>query len=524
MDRQGSFVNDMSPADRVIAFVQELTHTAGPAAGDPFILRDWQVEIIRSIYDPVKPCGNRFARTAFMTLPRKNGKTELCAALALYHLMGDGERGAQVYSAAADREQAALIFMAASAMVRNDPELEAMLNIVESRRRIVFHENGSFYQAVSSESRSKHGYNASTIIYDELAQAPNRELYDVLTTSTGARSQPLTLIISTMSTDKHSIFFEQYDYACKVRDGQIEDPTFIPIIYQADEDADAWDEAVWHECNPALGDFRSLDEMRIMADRAKRMPAAEATFRNLYLNQMVDREVRFLSSRDWLACKRPIDRERLRGRKCVGGLDLSSTRDLTALVLVFPDDEGQKFEALCWFWVPGDNLRERQMQDRVPYPVWRDKGYIEAPEGKAIDKNYVAFEIGQLVTEFDIEAIAYDRWRIEDLKKLLSEESIDVNLVEWGQGFKDMGPAVDHLETVVLNKQLSHDNPVLDWCASNVVISSDPAGARKINKERSREKVDGMVALAMAMGLYYRDHEQEPKLYADGADIFFLNV
>lgn len=514
----------VSGADRVIAFVQELTHTSGPAAGKPFMLRDWQVDIVRCIYDPIKPDGNRFARTAFMTLPRKNGKTELCAALALYHLMGDGEQGAQVYSAAADREQAGLIYQAAATMVRNDPELEAILNVVESKKRIVFYDTGSFYQAVSSESRSKHGYNASTIIYDELAQAPNRELYDVLTTSTGARAQPLTLIISTMSTDKHSIFFEQYDYACKIRDGQIVDPTFIPIIYQAPEDADAWDESVWFECNPALGDFRSLDEMRIMADRAKRMPAAEATFRNLYLNQMVDREVRYLSARDWMACKQPIDRERLKGRKCVGGLDLSSTRDLTALVLVFPDDLGESFDVLCWFWVPGDNLRERQTQDRVPYPVWRDQGFLEAPEGKAIDKTFVSHRIGELVAEFNVEALAYDRWRIEDLRKMLVDESIDVNLVEWGQGFKDMGPAVDHLETAVLNGMLRHENPILDWCASNVVISTDPAGARKINKERSREKVDGMVALAMAMGLYYRDHEPDKVAYSDGAGFLVLDI
>lgn len=302
-------------ATRVIEFIQQLTHTSGPAAGHPFVLRDWQLDIIDRIYGPVHEDMRRKVRTALITMPRKQGKTELCAALALYHLLGDGEKGAQVYSAAADRSQASLIFNAAATMIRNDAELEDIVNIVESQKRIVHHATGSFYQAISSESRSKHGFSASAIIYDELAQAPNRQLYDVLTTSTGARAQPLTLVISTMNSDTRSIMYELYDYGLKCRDGQIEDETFCPIIYQADADADIWDEQVWFDCNPALGDFRSLEEMRMMAERAKRMPAAEATFRNLYLNQCVDAEQRFLNSADWLACKHPVDLHALEGRE-----------------------------------------------------------------------------------------------------------------------------------------------------------------------------------------------------------------
>lgn len=525
--------------ERVIDFISCLTHTTGPAAGQPFELRDWQIDILERIYGPLHDDGRRKTRTAFITIPRKNGKTELAAALALYHLLGDGEKGGQVYSAASDRGQAALIFNAAAAMVRNDPELEEMLNVIESQKRIVHYASNSFYAALSSESKSKHGFSASVIIYDELAQAPNRNLWDVLTTSTGARSQPLTIVISTVSPKRTSLMYELLDYGRKVLDGVIEDETFVPIIYQAPEDADIWDEAVWHECNPALGDFRSLEEMRTMAQRAQRMPSAEAAFRNLYLNQLVDAEQHFLSSTDWLACKGEIDLEALEGRECWGGLDLSSTIDLTALVLVFPrrspdstteqnevgshettppeirSTDTTELSVLCWFWVPGDRLREREEKDNVPYPAWASQGHISAPPGRAIDKGFIVHKLAELAGRYKIQGVAYDRWRIEDLRKQLTDEGIDLKLVDWGQGFKDMGPAVDHLEAAVINRELRHDNPVLDWCASNAVTVQDPAGARKIAKDRAIERVDGLVALTMALGLYNREPPAFKSVYSE---------
>ncbi len=494
---------------RIERFVENLTHSEGDAAGTPFRLRDWQREILRGVYGPRHPDGRRVVRTAFITMPRKQGKTQLAAALALYHLIADGERGGQVYSAAADRNQAALVFNAAAAMVRNDPELEAMLNIVDSQKRIVHYGSGSFYQAISSDSRTKHGFSASAIIYDELAQAPNRHLWDVLTTSTGARSQPLTIVISTLGANRQSLMHELYEYALKVRDSVVTDPTFYPVIYQAPEDADPWSEETWRACNPALGDFRSLEEMQTMAARARRMPAAEAAFRSLYLNQLVDAEVRFLSSPDWRAGKHLVDVERLRGRACWGGLDLSSTTDLTSLVLVFPDGAGA-FDVLAWFWVPGDRLFEREDRDRVPYRAWRDAGHLEATPGRAIDKRYVVRRLTEIAAAFDVRAIAYDRWRIEDLKVLMADEGLAVPLQPFGQGFKDMGPAVDALETAVLAGRLRHDSPVLDWNAANAVVVQDPAGLRKLDKARSVERIDGLVALAMALGIHAREKPAVP--------------
>jgi phage terminase large subunit-like protein len=505
----------MGKADRVIAFVENLTNTAGPNAGQPFALRDWQIDIIRAIYDPLHEDGRRVVRSALLSLPRKNGKTELAAALALYHLLADGERNGQVYSAAAERQQAAIVFNAAAAMVRADPELNAMVNIIETQKRIVHYASGSFYMAISADARSKHGFNASAIIYDELAQAKNRNLFDVLTTSTSARAQPLTIVISTASSDPNSVMSELVDYGRKINSGIIKDPTFHATIYQAPPDADPWDEAVWYDCNPALADFRSIEEMRTFADRARRIPSLESVFRNLYLNQPVDADQRFIASADWDACNTPVDLEALAGRTCYGGLDLSSTQDLTSLALVFPDDDDPPaYDVLVWFWTAGDTIRERGDRDRVPYALWRDQGFLEATPGRAIDKSYVVARLAEIMAAYDVQGVAYDRWRIDELKKFLSDDGIDVPLSEFGQGFKDMAPAVDALETALLNGRLRHGgHPVLRWNASNASIEQDAAGSRKLAKQRSIGRIDGLVAVAMAIGLAAKSQGPERSPY-----------
>ncbi len=514
----------MAKSDRVIRFIEMLTNTKGPAAGTPFLLRDWQKDIVRGIYDPQTEDNRRRVRHALITMPRKNGKTELAAGLVLYHLLADGEINGEVYSAAANRDQAAHIFNVAAAMIRADPDLSSLVNIIESQKRIVHYASGSYYKALSSDAKSKHGFNASCIVYDELAQAPNRELYDVLVTSTSARAQPLTVVISTTSSNPSSVMSELVDYGRKVKDGVIEDPTFYPVIYQAPLDADPWDEDTWFACNPALGDFRSLEEMRERAEKAKHIPSIESSFRNLYLNQPVDADERFLSSGDWDACSASVDPEALIGRRCFGGLDLSSTQDLTSLMLVFPDDNNPpNYDVLCWFWSAGDTLRERGERDRVPYAVWRDQGYLEAPKGRAIDKRAVVFRMAEIASRYDVQGIAFDRWRMKDLKRLLADEGIEVPLLDWGQGFKDMAPAVDALETAVLNGHIRHGgHPVLRWNVSNASITMDPAGARKIDKARSIGRIDGLIALTMAIGLAVRSQEPLRSPYEEGRPEGFL--
>ena len=277
-----------------------------------------------------------------------------------------------------------------------------------------------------------------------------------------------------------------------------------PVIYTAPEDADPW-VSTWFACNPALGDFRSLDEMRSAALQAQRIPARESAFRLLYLNQRVSMDSRFINKGDWDACAGQIDPEALRGRPCYGGLDLSSTTDLTALVLYFPESGGA---VLPFFWVPRERLDEREQTDKVPYRTWNKAGLLEAPGGRAIDRSAIIHRLAELASTYDIRGIAYDRWRLEDLKKLLGDEGIDIPLTAWGQGYADMSPAVDALETAILNRTIKHPtHPILTWNISNAVVEMDAAGSRKIAKHKSTERVDGLVALVMAIGL----HAKAPK-------------
>jgi phage terminase large subunit-like protein len=498
-------VTGRTRAQRVISFIQSLPVTSGILAGKKFRLGAWQKKDIKKIYRTKN--GRRIVRQALITCPRKQGKTSITAALALCHTCGpEREQRGEIYSAANDRNQAAIIFR----------EMKAMVLATDLRDRVIVRdfaksledvETGSIYQALSADVQTKHGFSASFWAYDELAQAPNRKLYDVLSTSGGARKEPLGVVISTQSPDPHSIMSELVDYGERILAGVQTDPTFYPVIYSAPMDADPWSEDTWRACNPAIeSGFRSLDEMRTAAAQAQRIPARESVFRLLYLNQPVEVDSRFIALQDWQACGGEIDPESLRGRPCYGGLDLSSTQDLTALVLYFPEDNGA---VLPFFWVPRDRLDEREHTDRVPYPQWFKEGLIEAPQGRAIDRLAIIRRLAELASMFEIQGVAYDRWRIEDLQKLLVDEGIDLPITGWGQGFKDMSPAVDLLETAILNRELTHGRqPVLTWNVSNAVVEMDPAGSRKISKSRSREKVDGLVALCMAIGLYSREPKE----------------
>jgi phage terminase large subunit-like protein len=490
----------------VVKFIESLPITSGVHAGRKFKLRPWQRDILKGLYR-TDAKGRRVVRQALITMPRKNGKTALTAGLALAHLCGpEAEQRGQVYSAAADRNQAALLYNEMKAIIERVPALEKRIITRDFTKHLEDIETGSTYMALSSDAKTKHGFSASFVVYDELAQAPDRKLYDVLSTSTAARAEPLMVVISTQSGDPHSIMSELVDYGLQVRDGVVEDPHFLPVIYTAPEDADPWSEETWHACNPALGDFRSLEEMRSAAAQAQRMPAREPTFRLLYLNQRVRAESRFIPPAEWAACAGAVDVEALRGKRCHAGLDLGSTIDLTALVLYF-----ETGEVLPYFWVPRDRLEERERSDRVPYPQWVKQGYIEAPAGRAIDKQAIIRRLAEIAAMFDLQGIAFDRWRLEDLKKLLSDEGIEVPVVPWGQGFKDMGPAVDALEAAILDRRLKHgSHPALTWNCWNAVVEIDPTGARKIDKAKSSERVDGMVALAMAIGLAARSPKAEP--------------
>lgn len=507
----------LTRAGRVVAFIESLSITSGIFAGRPFKLRPWQIEIVEAIY-AVDENGRRIKRQVLLTIPRKNGKTQLAAALALCHLVGpEAEQRGQVYSAAADRKQAALILKELIAFVRGDEKLMDRIIIREHSKTLEDTVTGSTYEALSSDAKKAHGLNVSFAVMDELAQWPKRDLYDALTTGGAARAEPLFMTISTQSHDKNSVMSELVQYGRRVLSGAVVDETFLPIIYAAPDDADPWSPETWAACNPALGDFRSLEEMQSAAEQAKELPAREPSFRLLYLNQPVDASARFLNAKDWNACRREIDAGlfgttmTFSKQRCILGLDLSSTTDLTALTAYFPATH----DLLAWFWMPLDNLEEAERRDRVPYRLWHRQGHIEATPGRAIDKTFVVHRLGELTKEYDVQFCAADRWRLDEIKRLMIEAGIKMELVEHGQGWRDMGPAIDAVETLVLRRDLRHyGHPVLDMCVSNAVTVSDPTGARKLVKERSTGRIDGLIAGTMAIGAAVKVAPKPKSVYA----------
>jgi phage terminase large subunit-like protein len=518
-------------ADRVVDFFRKyLVHTKGEWAGKPFVLEPWQEnDIIRPLFGTVDaPAGfpytdaewlaladdsperaewlpilldqPRTFRRAFIEIPRKNGKSELAAGVACYLLFADGEVGGEVYGAAKDKDQAEIVFNVARDMVNASPALTRKALVVDSRKRIVHRTTRSVYRAIPADAAGSHGFNASGVVLDEVHTQPNRELYDVLTTSMGARKQPLVFAITTAGHDRNSLCYTLHDYALKVISGVIVDPTFFAYVMAAPETADWRDEAVWAACNPALGVFRGIEDMRVLAREAENMPAAENAFRNLYLNQWTSQAVRWLPLHKWDQGATPIDLEALRGRACYGGLDLASTTDIAALLLLFPPlAPGDTYTALARFWIPAENMRERVRRDRVPYDVWaKDARYVTATEGNVISYDAILAGIDELAQVYDIKEIGFDRWGATMLVQKLQDAGMTV--VPIGQGFASMSPPTKELLNIVLDQRLQHGgHPVLRWMADNVVVELDPAGNIKPSKSKSSEKIDGIVALIMAL-------------------------
>src|SRR5262245_42890339 len=413
MKRSKAHANaEQAAADRVIQFVSQLTHSEGQFAGQPFDPRPWQIDILRRLFGTLHEDGRRQYRTCYVEIPRKNGKTTLAAAIALYMLLADGEERGQVYSAAVDRDQASLVFHAAEAMVLADPELRAAVEVVASQKRIIDLSTRSVYRAISADAPSAHGFNASAIIYDELHAAPNRALFDVLTMSTGTRRQPLTFVITTAGHDRQSICWELHDMAQKCLADPTYNPSFLPVLYSAPDESDWLDEAVWRAVNPALGDFRSLEEMRASAKMAKEIPARQNAFRQMYLCQWTESETRWLDGASWAACgEAPVDPGGLRGRRVWLGLDISATADLTACVLIAPDDDGG-VTVIPQFWIPEEQIGKRMQRDGVPYDAWARDGHLALTRGNTIDEEAIVAYIQGVPEQYGVEVVelAFDPW------------------------------------------------------------------------------------------------------------------
>ncbi len=501
---------DKKAADYAVAFIQALTHTKGRWAGERFELIDWQEQIIRDLFGTLKPNGYRQFNTAYVEIPKKMGKSELAAAVALLLTCGDGEERAEVYGCAADRQQASIVFEVSADMVRMCPPLAKRVKILASQKRIIFQPTNSFYQVLSAEAYSKHGFNISGVVFDELHTQPDRRLFDVMTKGSGdARTQPLYFLITTAGSDTHSICYEQHQKALDIISGKKHDERFYPVIYGADPEEDWTDEKVWKKANPSLGITVDISKVRDACESAKQNPAEENTFRQLRLNQWVKQEVRWMPMTTWNQNDTPIDPEALEGRVCYGGLDLSSTSDITAFVLVFPpEDETEPYQVLPNMWLPEETLDLRVKRDHVPYDLWAKQGFLETTEGNVVHYDAIEAKIEQLGTRYNIREIAYDRWGAVQMSQNL--EGLGFTVVPFGQGFKDMSPPSKELMKLALEGRIAHGgHPVLAWMADNITIRQDPAGNIKPDKQKSTEKIDGMVALIMALDRALR-HGGEP--------------
>lgn len=489
-----------------------ITHVKGDLGGKPFLLLDWEKDLVSNLFGwKEKETGYRRYREAFVFVARKNGKSALGAAIMLYLLIVDNEPGAELISIAADREQARMIFDTARFMVMQNPVLSQLVS--PFRNAIVSKEGASVYKVVSSDAGGKHGGNLHGAAFDELHTQKDRELYDTIQTSFGARRQPLLLSMTTAGYDRTSICYEVYERACQVRDGVIRMDWFYPAVYEA-LPSDNWEsEKTWEKANPSLGDTIKIDYLRQEFEKAKNSPAYQNTFKRLYLNMWTSQETRWLDMAAWDACGvDELDEKMLEGSIAYGGLDLASVSDVAAFVLDVPNEPGEP-EMHTWIprlFVPEEKLTNRAFKDRELYQAWVDQGYMIATPGNVIDYDYILAEIESLGERYNIKEIAFDRWGATQISQTLM--NMGFTLVGFGQGYVSMSPPTKEVERLVLNGRLRHGgHPVMRWMADNVMTTTDAAGNIKPDKAKSRQKIDGIVAGIMATDRALRHATEPPK-------------
>ena len=513
---------DKKKADRAVTFIENLCHTKGKWAGTPFWLLPWQEQLIRDIFGIVKPDGNRQFRTAFVEICKKVGKSELAAAVALYLLYADHEPSAEVYGAAADRQQASIVFDVAKQMVEMSPALMKRSKLMGATKRIVNYSNAGYYQVLSAEVGGKHGFSVSGLVFDEIHTQPNRQLYDVLTKgSSDARQNPLHFIITTAGNDRHSIAYELHTKAVDILEGRRVDPTFYPVVYGLKDDEDWEDEANWYKVNPSLGYTVDIERLRDAYREAKQNPADEVTFKWLRGNMWVSSTVAWIPDAIYMRGNEPIDMDARAGRDCYAGLDLSSTGDITALVLIFPPrNEDEKYVLLPYFWIPEETIPRRVKANSVPYDIWEKQGYIMSTEGNVIHYDFIEKFIMYLSEKYHILEIAVDRWNATQMIQNLEGEGFTI--VPFGQGFSSMSAPTKEFYRLLMDGRIIHGgNPVLRWMAGNVVIDTDPAGTIKVTKAKSKEKIDGIVAALMALDRCIRQEGQSGSVYDERGLLVF---
>ena len=498
---------DQRRADFAVGFFHKyLSHTTAEWNGKSFTLLPWQEQIVRDLFGIInKETGYRQFKTAYIEIPKKNGKSELAAGIALYMLLADGEAGAEVYSCAYDTNQAMIVFNTACEMVNRCADFRKITHIVKSTHRIISPRSNSFYRVISSMTNAKQGFNISGLIFDELQAQKTRDLFDTLTKFTGdARRQPLYFIITTAGRDKTSICYEMHVKAKDVISGAKIDPSFYPLVYGIEEDEDWNDPEVWKRCNPSLGEIIRMEDVQAAYEQAKLYPADEMHFRQFRLNEWCNADIRWMNMQKWDACgEDELNLDLYEGYDCYCGLDLSSTSDLTALALVFPPRyDGDRFTVIPYFWLPENTIDFRSRRDHVPYQSWIHSGVFETTEGDVVDYDAIERKIAELSERFHICEIAYDRYGAEKIRRDLEELGADhgFEVFPFGQGFLGMSPPSKDLFQFVMEGKIRHGrHPVLDWNMKNVVIEVDAAGNIKPSKKKSTEKIDGVVAMVMGL-------------------------
>ena len=482
----------MTRAARVIRFIETMCLTPnGAQVGQPIVLAEFQKQFIRDVYD--NPAGTR---RAYLSVARKSGKSTLCAGLLLAHLVGpEAKQNASAVAGAMSRDQAALIFSAAAKMVQMSPKLSSLVRIVPSGKRLIGLPMNTEFRALAADGKTAHGLDPALVLIDECGQVrgPQSDFIDALTTSQGSQAAPLLIAISTQAASDADLWSVWLDDAQRSQDERI-----VCHLYAAPAGCDLMDESAWKAANPALGLFRSEDDLREQMTQAQRMPSMENTARNLLLNQRVSTESPFISPDVWKSCAGGVSNF---GQSPIfAGLDLSARTDLSALVLVSQDDDGV-WQVQSHFWAPEQGIEDRSRRDRAPYSTWARQGHLRTTPGATVDYSHVAADMLEILDGMDVRAIAFDRWRINELKRELDRLGAELPLIEHGQGFRDMAPALDALEAELLNGRIAHGgHPVLTWCAANATTVRDPAGNRKLDKSRATGRIDGMQALAQAMG------------------------
>lgn len=490
----------MTRAARIIEFIERYCVTPeGADVGKPLVLADFQKQFIRDVYD--NPHGTR---RALLSVSRKNGKSGLIAGLLLAHLVGpEAKQNAQLVSGAMSREQAALVFSLACKMIQQSPKLSGLVRIIPSGKRLIGLPLNTEYKALAADGKTAHGLSPVLAILDEIGQVrgPQSDFIDAITTSQGAHAEPLLIAISTQAANDADLLSQWIDDARNSKD-----PRIVCHVYEAPAGCDLMDESAWKAANPALGIFRSLDDLREQLTQAQRMPSMENSARNLLLNQRVSTVSPFISPDVWKANSGNSrssagDTAPLLGDVPVWcGLDLSQRTDLTALVIV--GQVNDVWHVQSHFWTPEQGLADRARRDRAPYDVWHRQGFLRTTPGSTVDLEHVARDMLEIFADMDVQGIAFDRWRIDQLRRELDRMGAELPLVEHGQGFRDFSPALDALEAELLNHRIAHGNhPVLTMCAANATVVKDPAGNRKLDKSRSAARIDGLVALTMAMGI-----------------------